>query len=710
MAATNDWERRIANEHDPVRKAFLIRMRERAQGQASVGVTKFDPSLMQGGKAHCVPKVHLYVHSCEAQTIEKNGKKFSITTFECDRRCLPIVEASNVKGKIEVTSDLSAILFSLPHVSEWTRGSLGIASATGRVSVRMIGHAPVSPGWHSFIGFSIEQKRGAGKDGILYTNVSCTRTEPWLDAPPFHVLHRLCCKLWTNERFMPRPIDPAHYPPQEMINHYEQELLEEKSLKSSSSSSSSSSADPEAAAAPDYELYSKAFAKALDQHLHELGIDWQRHPELRQQVPHSRHPYVIPLILGERNAIDAGMSAKTIETSHGEVFFPDDFRVMKGGNEVKLFEPSSKNPFTMHLTAAATTSVTYIDVATNTPIGVLTLAIAMRGTTFFHHLIVNPFVAQGVLPRVLPKTPMTIVGSPNMQTTRDKDTEGFNRTLVVDVFNAPIIDYLAMLRDVCVQVTPAYAVQKINEYVKSQDPSAKIVEGKAKAAMLLNNDPGRVQEHIFAMNKVSRATNNQVFNCFENKITVTAKKSGNTHRFYAMTGLIPNEDLLAEYRRVQRAYHECQDDEEQHKLAVELYHHVETITEHLSKAGTGSEWFQANPGLTSCGIAPTTVIWAVSRELDHVTSSTDYTNEAFSLEAVVERSNFIAGKSATTPAPTPAPAPVEPSVEESAPASSVDDMDEPMATTEERPKGRKRRDAPGSPVKKTTAAKKDRSR
>lgn len=727
MAAV-DWEARIANETNPVKKQIMMRMYKHKTEQARVAPSKYDPSLAQGGNPYSVPEVRLFVAKSEAKDISKGDKKFSVTEFECYRMGLPFVEVTPIKGKIDVPLDQSVIQFTLPHASEWLNGKTATISCTGKISVRMMSRGAVAPGWHKFLNFSVTQKPG-GNGGTLFTNVTCKETRPWPEGPAFYMLHRLACRLWTNERYMPRPIDPAHYPSQDMISAYEQQIKAEKGSAAASSSSSSSAEPPaegEDNTSGDFKIYAEAFGKAVMHHLSNLGIDWQLHPELRQQVPQSRDPYIIPLNMSEDDQLMAcGLATKT-QTVHSDVFFNDDLRVCQNGGEVKPFVPSAKNPFTMHVHAGATASVSFVDLETDETVGTLVLAPKMCGQAFFQYLgIVNPYMAASVLPSILSKIPMTIIASPNMQATRDKDQSDEKRTLILDVFNPPIIDYLAMIRNTCVQVTPAFAVQRINEYVKACDPNAKVVEGKAKAATLLHPDEKKIFEVIFSTNAVARVTNNMVFNCMEGKITISAKKSAATHRLYAMSPLIPGPEDLAEYRAVAAAFHAAAPGSEEAKaLHGQLSGFATRHSDYLQKQVGRIKPFAEDDHI---------VIWAISRELDHVSGNTEFEDPAFTLEAVNARSAQLAKLKAASDESAPASsAPVEAaSVAIEPPAAAppvavaddpvrepatvglcgevpeMDDMD--MGVVEERPKGRKRV-APTSPGKKNAVTKKERAR
>ncbi len=739
------WEKRIADETNMVKKSILMRSYQNMLEQERLGATKFDAGLVQGGRRDCVDEIYFFVTECASRDHEskkRKGMTFTSTVFECVRFGLPFREVKPVDGKISVSNDLSALRIGLAHASAWTNGKTYIVSASGKVSIKIMKHALVSPGWYKFGSFGAEQNRGAS-DGVMYTNMVCQSIEPWKEGPAFYMMHNLCCQLWTNDRFMPRPIDPKYYPPLELINDIEQEMRREKSVvaasaaaaRAASSSSSDAPAPEDESANMDYELMSKAFNKAFNEHLRMLGIDWQLHDELYQQSPNSRHPYIIPLIMDEATRAAIGAVDDRVLTEHQDVFFAGDIRAKKSGSELKVFQPSEKNPFTMHVNAAATTSVMRID-TTDGSVSTLKLALSMKGNVFFHHLgVVNPFVAQGVLPRVLPTIPMTVVGSPNAQITREKDDPNNEavRTLIIDVFNPPIVDYLAMIRNNSVQVTSAYAVHEINKYIKTHSATARINDAKASAAMLLDkaHDPSKIHKHIFESNMVANITNNLVFNCFENAITVSAKKGSATHRFYAMTGLVPNEALLAEYRAAAAAFHAAQpDSDEARSLHAQLEQHAEKLSAELKKPDGASEFFLINEELAGHGVTPTKIIWAISRELDHITSANAvYANEAFSPKAVRERSAYITAlneeKLRKVPPPSPMTMDDTPSLdmdavapredppvaeEEPAPAELEVEESEDVPLVEDRPKGRKRREAPVSPGKKNAVTKKERLR
>lgn len=718
------WEQRIAEATDPVKKNALIAGYARFKQQAAQSVTKYDSSLVRKVSPGCIPFVYFYCMNSEQQDTPYEKKVISKTLYHCTRMGKPFAEVSPVDGKVEVSEDLSVLNFHLAQVNDWTSTKVASISSTGTVVIKMSKVMRVPSGWYKFGSFTVGQNTSK-RDGRVYTNITCQTVEPWAEGPSYMAMHGMACRLWTNERYMPRPVDPKFYPSPMLVSEVEAEMLHAKGVQQpaketteeSASSSSSSSSKP----AVDYDLHDKAYAEAFNRHLRALGVEsWQLHPELCQQHPNSRHPYIIPLILGKNGSAVKDDKNAMVLTDHQPVFFDEDIRVKRDG-KVREFTSSEKNPFTMHLEVNATTSVFRTALDTG-ECEMINLGIAVRGQTFFNYLgVVDPFIAQGVLPRVLSTIPMTIIGSLDTENTRDKNNSVADGScsLGLDVFSFPLIDYLEMIRANSVQVTASFAAHKVYEYMRMCKPSLKprvvngkeVVETKVNAGELADNDELGVRKFVLDNNMVSKLSGNRIFNCMESKFLINAKKGTSTHRFYAMTGLVPDAAKLEAYYTAATRFHAAApDSDEARTLHNELEQHAAAFSAELMLKPGLSEIFGINEQLARHDIAATTVIWAIDRELDHVTR-VDYDNEEFTLEAVKKRAAHLHARADSKQSK---PASSVPVVIEETPSLDADVVEAVLpiddeVVTEEVPRARKRA-APTSPGKRSAVSKKERIR
>lgn len=649
-SSSNDaqWRKLIDEETCPIRKQLLQSQFARMQQAIAAIPARYDPALTRGGKPNRIPEVYFYCTGSE----EKKYPTFTKTIAKVTRFGLPYVEVVPVDGKVFSANDLSAIFFELPLESVWIGGKRACVTSTGNNDLQIKKSLTIAPGWYRFPNFTVEQN--TGKDGTIYTNPTSDPPQEWPEGPSPLSLHTLACRLYANSRCMLRPVDPKFFPPQSLISAAEAEL------KCSASSSSEAESGDDDKKRNEYKLHAAAYAKAFDQHVRSLGVDWQQHPDLCQQHPNSRHPFIFPLCVG-RHAASHIMKDDKVIVTFMPVFFDDDIRV-KNGSEAKVFEVTSKNMFSTHLTAAANMTVIYSDLETK-DMKVLTVAVAMRSQSFFHYLgIVNPNIAQGVLPRILSKIPMTVTATLNMQQTQSKNalsgsSDQSSQCLVFDVFNPPLVDYLSMIRDNSVQVTADFAVKAVNKYIKSRSPNTPISDSKAKASVL---DTGKAstQHYIIEQNPVSALSGGLIANCMENKFTVDGKKGSQQWRFYAMTGLMPREEALKTYYETVEAFHSAEaGSDAAAELDARLAKFATEFSADLSGSVDDAKYFTHNDDLNKYDIVPTTVIWAISRKLDHVTV-VDYDNEHFSSEAVYKRSEHVRQLNLSKEQPVSAPAPV----------------------------------------------------
>lgn len=710
------WRSMIDNEQCPIKKQMLISAYSRVQQAAALTPAKHDPALTRGGKPNRVSEVYFFCTGSE----EEDYGTFKKTIAHSTRFGLPFIEVTPVDGKIMVDSDLSSSAFTQKFKTDWLGGNLARVSSTGTTNIQISKSLTIVPGWYRFPNFTVDQNKG--KNGIIYTNPSSDPPQKWNEAPSPLALHALLCRLYSNSRYMLRPVNPDYFPPQALITDMENELKGKKTASSV----------PEGGAAEDnkksdeYKLHAQAYTKAFDAHIDSMGIDWPRHPELKQQHPKARHPFIIPLNIGRHAAALVTPDPKQMVT-HMPVFWDDDIRV-KNGNEVKSFEVTSKNVFATHMTASANTTVILSDLETG-DMKVLTIALAVRTQTFFYQLgFVNPNIAQGVLPRVLPKIPMTVIASLNMQQTQSKNAlsgslDQSSQCLVFDVFNPPLVDYLSMIRDNSVQVTAEFAVRAVNKYIKSRNPNAQISDTRAKASVL-DTGKGSVQNYITEQNPLTVLSGGLIANCYENKFAVE-KNGSKQWRFYAMTGHMPREDALQDYYQAVEAFHASEEgSDEAIELDAALAKYAAEFSADLSASIDDSKYFTHNGDLIKNDIQPTMVIWAISRKLDHEVII-DYKNEMFSTEAVYKRAEFIRQFNVAREEPVKPSTPVHieetPSLEltddvcDAQPtptviAVSVDDdcADEDQSiAVQASTSGRKRRE-PTSPMKKNAVSKRSR--
>lgn len=681
----------------------------RVQQVAASTPTKYDPALTRGGKPNRIAEVYFFCTGSE----EKRYDSFVKTIVRATRFGLTFSEVMPIDGKIVVANDLSAVSFVLPHESVWVGGKRSCVSATGFTDVQVKKSITVDPGWYRFPNFTVEQK--ASKDGNIFTNATADPPQEWTDGPSALSLHTVACRLYANSRSMLRPVDPKFFPPQTLISAMELEV------KGIADSSSDADPDDDDKKRNEYKLHALAYSKAFDQHVRSLGIDWQCHPDLFQQHPNSRHPFIFPLVIGRHTAARIAKDDKVVVT-HMPVFFDDDIRV-KVGSDVKVFEVTTKNVFSTHLTASANTTVIIADLESG-QMKVLTVAVAMRSQNFFHYLgIVNPNIAQGVLPRILAKIPMTVIASLNMQQTQSKNAlsgsaDQSSQCLVFDVFNPPLVDYLAMIRDNSVEVTVDFAIRAINKYIKSRSPNTAVSDSKAKASVL---DTGKTstQHYIIEQNPIGRLSGGLIANCMETKFAVDRKKSPQQWRFYAMTGYTPRDELLRAYYETAEAFHAAEPGSETAQaLDAQLAKYAVEFSADLSCSIDDAKYFTHNDDMTKYDIQPTTVVWAVSRTLDHV-QVVDYDNEMFSTEAVTKRSDFIKEFNGAKEQPVKPSTPVHvdetPSLEltddicvaQPTVAVVAEDDDEESLAVAVPSTGRKRRE-PTSPGKKSAVSKRNR--
>lgn len=706
------WRKLIDEETCPIKKQMLTAAFSRLQQVAATTPSKYDPALTRGGKPNRIAEVYLYCTGSE----EKKYTTFTKTIARVTRFGLTFNEVLPLDGKIDVANDLSAIFFTLPIESVWVGGKRSCVSATGFTDVQIMKSITIAPGWYRFPNFTVEQK--TGKDGTVYTNAASDPPQEWLNGPSALCLHTLACRLYANSRSMLRPVDPQFFPPQSLISAMELEV-------NGSADKTTEGEGDDDKKRNEYKLHALAYSEAFDRHVRSLGVDWQQHPDLCQQHPKSRHPFIFPLTIGRHAASRIAKDDKAIVT-HMPVFFDDDIRV-KAGTEVKVFEVTTKNVFSTHLTASANTTVIRTDLESG-GMQVLTVAVAMRSQNFFHHLgIVNPNIAQGVLPRILSNVPMTVIATLNMQQTQSKNAlsgsaDQSSQCLVFDVFNPPLVDYLTMIRDNSVQVTADFAVRAVNKYIKSRSPNTPTSDTKAKASVL---DTGKAstQHYIIEQNPVGALSGGLIANCMETKFTVDGKKGSQSWRFYAMTGYMPRDDALRAYYETVEAFHSAEaGSAAAQELDAQLAKFAAEFSADLSGSIDDAKYFTHNDDMTKHDIQPTTVVWAISRKLDHV-QVIDYDNEQFSTDAVVKRSEYIrqfnAAKEQPVKPATPVPVEDTPSLEmtedlcvaqpQPTPAiviAAEDDEDEGLAAAV--PSVIRKRREPTSPGKKNAVAKRNR--
>ena len=725
------WRKTIDETTDPVQKQLLESTYQKMLEQAQKAPTKYNPSLVQGSRPLCIPFMWFRCIKSETKECGSKGKKFSVTELQCTRDGLPFVEVFPTDSEISLTDDISASTFVLPHVSKWTNGRIAGISCTGNVVIRISKAVCPDPGWYRLNDVTIVQR--PSKSGDMYANVSCQSLEVWKDAPSYMSLHALACRVWMHERYMPRVIDPKFYPPQDLVSQMKQKLQAEKPASSSSSSAPPPKEAPEEGTSEegsageetstvDYKLYRQAYAMAFDHHVRSLGIDWQQHPDLFQQHPNSRHPWIFPLTLGDHISKNMKLDSDVI-IQQCNTLFSGDIRVKKDG-EVKTFQQTNDNKFTMHLTSSINANVMRIVKSTG-EITMMTLAISMRMQECFHQFgIINPHVAAGLLPRILPTIPMTLIGSVSAQNTRDKNlSDDTTHCLVIDVFTPPIVDYLEMIRANGVQVTPQYAINAVNAYIRAANTPIKIKENKAKAFELTEKSNNSIYKFIAATNKLSQLTEDMIHNCMESRFSVDEKK-GNEWRFYALTGQLPVEEKVAPYYEAMRRFHAAEPGSAE---ALELDEVLNDYAERFSADQdlTKTEFFVPNDTMISWGVTPATVIFAVSKTLDHDVVI-EYTNKLFSDENIRKHVQHIKNiKESRNRTPDSAPASSEPPapVEEPLSLEVTDDTlaidtpvveDEEVDAIEEIPVVeapiRSRKRAPTSPGKRGAVSKKDRIR
>lgn len=723
------WRKTIDETTDPAMKQVLESTYQKMLEQAQKAPTKYNPSLVQGARPSSVSFMWFRCLKSTTKKCGSKGKEFHVTEITCTRDGLPFVEVFPTDSEIEVTDCLSGVNFTLPHVSKWTNSNIETISCTGKVVIRLNKSVCPDPGWYRFNDVHVVQR--PAKNGDMYANVNCSSIEAWKDAPSYMAMHALISRVWINDRYMPRVIDPKFYPPQDLVSQMKQKLLSEKPSSSSSSApppkeveevSAEDTPPNEETSTVDYKLHRLAYAMAFDQHVRSLGIEWQRHPDLLQQHPNSRHPWIFPLTLGDHISQRMVLTGDTI-TQLCNTLFSGDIRVKQEG-VVKVFGQTEDNKFTMHLTSAVNANVMRITKSTG-DITMMTLAVSIRMQDFFHQFgIINPHTAAGILPRILPTVPMSVIGTVSAQNTRDKNlSDDTNHCVVIDVFTPPVIDPLEMIRANGVQVTPRYAIDAVNAYIKSAGTTIKIKDNKAKAFELADKSTNSIYKFIAATNKLSEQTEDMIHNCMESRFSVDEKK-GKEWRFYALTGQNPVPEQVAHYYETVRAFHAAQPGSpEALELDEVLNNYAErfSVDQDLTKTG----FFVPNETMIGWGVTPVTIIFAVSKTLDHQVVI-DYDNKLFSEENIRKhmqhvknlkesRARPVISAPASSVPPAPAEEPlslevtddtlaIEPAVVDDEEVDAIDDVPVVEAPT------RSRKRAPTSPGKRGAVSKKERNR
>lgn len=667
--ATEDeqWQAQIAAETDSRKKSILMQRYEmflQTQKRAMPSV-RFDPlKVVYSSNLNAIAlEVYCSGFSTKPMTT-RAGSSFNKTILHCNRAGLPFVNLKPTP-KLIVADDLSYISFVLDHFNDWSGGYDATIPVIGNFDVQYSGDKEVTPGWYTLVGFIVTQN--IGKNGVVYTNKMCQEFRAWEEGPSYMALHAKICEVWTDSRFKPRPLDPKFHPPHDLVDRCLSIIQSKKSQTPSAQQTTGEASSSSTPAAEGDKKTDKtgpnesdlAFAEAFSLHVQSMGINWQRHPDLIYQHPKARSPYPLPLNIGSVHMKNRMLDMRG-KTKYSPIAFNSDIRV-KAGGDVKVYPITPTNFFSTHLTASAVLNVDMTSYDTGEQ-HIMSFSLSSRMPSFFHFIgIVNPNIAQGVLPRVMNNIPMSVAGSPNARNTIDlfkrHNMDDPSSDLAVDIFQSPYIDHLSFIRENAVEVPVAFVIQEIHRYIMTMSPATKPTAGKAKVSQLY--ELVSAVKYTIDNNQLSTLTNGQIVNCFECKLSFDMS-SGEKYRFYAMTGN-KHAPTLDDYFAAVRQNHTAEPNPDAEAIVQEF---AAAFPDDFKKTIFESKFFLPNEDLINNGITPATAIFAISRDLDRI-ECVSYDNSAFSLSNIIKWADEVAELNAESRVKLPEPVAV---VVEQAPA------------------------------------------
>lgn len=667
--ATEDeqWKAQIAAETDSRKKSILMQRYEmflQTQKRDPPSV-RFDPLKVVYSSNLNAITLEVWCSGFSTKTVTaRTGSSFKKTILHCNRAGLPFVNLKPTP-KFIVDDELSYISFVLDHYNDWSGGTDTTIPVIGNFDVEYSGDKEVAPGWYTLVGFIVTQNTGS--NGVVYTNKICQEFRPWEEGPSYMALHSKICELWTGSRFKPRPLDPKFHPPHDLVNTCLAAIQSKNPQPAGAQSTAGEASSSSAVGADGDKKKDKkgpsesdlAFAEAFKLHVQSMDINWQRHPDLIFQHPKARSPYPMPLTIGAVHMKNQAMDMRG-KTKYSPIAFNPDIRVKTGG-DVKPYPITPTNLFSTHLTASAVLSIdaSFYDTGEHYT---MSLSLSSRMPSFFHFIgIVNPNIAQGVLPRVMNNIPMSVAASPNARNTVDlfkrHNIDDPSSDLAIDIFQSPYVDHLTFIRENAVEVPVAFAIQEIQRYTMTMSPAIKPAAGKAKVSQLYELVSS--VKYTIDNNQLPMLTNGQIVNCFECKLSFDMS-SGDKYRFYAMTGN-KHAPSLDSYFDAVRQNHLVTPNPDAEAVVQEF---VAAFPDDFKKTIFESQFFLPNEDLITNGVTPTTAIFAISRDLDR-TEYVRYENSAFSLENVIKCAEEVAQLNAESRTKLPEPVAV---VVEQAPA------------------------------------------